>query len=77
MIDKHTKGRRGTFARVRRIIEEGLVIAGMHFVFCCFGESQVKSVPRACPFERFRRLTKGCQGEGLLDDCGIPPSFYS
>ncbi|EKM49158.1 uncharacterized protein PHACADRAFT_201955 [Phanerochaete carnosa HHB-10118-sp] len=46
VIDDEMQGREGVFARVRRALSDGLVIAGRHYVFATFSESQAKE--RGC-----------------------------
>ncbi|KAI0790029.1 RNA dependent RNA polymerase-domain-containing protein [Abortiporus biennis] len=41
-IDTHVMGQEGVFARIRRVLEYGICVAGRHYTFLCFGESQVK-----------------------------------
>ena len=43
-IDRVLNGNAGVFARMRRVLNEGIVIGGRHYVFLCFGESQGKWV---------------------------------
>ena len=40
VIDDTTDGKDGVFARIRRVLEYGLIVAGLHFVFLAFSESQ-------------------------------------
>ena len=44
VIDDEVQGSQGVFARVRRALSDGLIIAGRHYVFATFSESQARCV---------------------------------
>ena len=44
VIDDILQGTEGVFARIRRALTFGVFIAGRHYVFATFSESQVRSV---------------------------------
>lgn len=61
LIDQKSGGKSGVFSRIRRALQHGLDIGGRHYIFLCFGESQVKlsgpklftqATPHICDRER-------------------------
>ena len=68
VIDDKVQGTEGVFARVRRALTYGVIIAGRHYVFATFSESQGRCVLVVHITLGIINQDAFLQGKRLLDD---------
>ena len=80
IIDDKLQGMEGVFARIRRALSDGIFIAGRHYVFATFSESQGRLVVNNYCDSLIRLLqyafdTLACRERGCWMIAEAPPAF--